>query len=1342
MSNEKKLHSRLEGLFAGLPKGDPAPSGRMRLEPPGPAAPVTPAAFEAELAHDALAVLPGWTWETSSNGVLTGCSPEVTACLGYTPAELAGQPLAQIAYGHESNGARELGELLARQRPMEEVRVALTHKSGSAVWFALNALPRLDDEGTFIGFRGAARMAAAPAAAPVEGPDEVPGPQREPILADPRPETADMAAEPPAAPPPRAPVGLPEAPRTVPLGARWGYVATDAGLEPVADWSAPEADQAWTTGRLVARGGEAEPAEGEAPGARRALAVPIRLQNQTVGVLDFFDDDGTRAWSDDDLALVQAVSDQLGLALENARLFSETREYLDKQTLLYEVTHAAASAVSLNEALNNSAQALARVLPDAVIAILLLDEGRDHLRLRAAVGFPPDLKDSLRIRLGEGLTGWVAQHNRPVLVPDVASDPRYVAGMAGIVSEAAVPLAVGERVIGVLDVESPRPDAFDAEDLQLLSTLAGTLTAIIVNNNLLEQISQERERLAVLYDVLQGLIARPERADILTTALSMATRLGAQHGYVLLLGQTPGQHVFESTLPGLDRLSPREARDLARILSQQGLERWVLEQKQPALVADTQLDARWYSVPREAGREPARSVISVPLKTQRGSLTGVLAYTHSRPGVLGAEHLPQIESIAGQVAVALENALLRQQQGTQSHNAAALARAAQALTRTLDEGELHRIIAGQLFEAFGPNGVALLRWDAAANSFIALAVQVSDAEAPDDRGHWPAVGQALSATRRPDLLEVIHKRQGRIRGLRPEPHDRVRESMVLPLLYGGEIEGVAEVVHTGPVSGLTAVDVELFQAILTAAASALQSARLYELQRQTAERLAEVDRLKSQFLANMSHELRTPLNSIIGFSRVILKGIDGPLSDLQQQDLTSINNAGQHLLGLINDILDMARIEAGKMDLVLDDIDLRDTIKGVLSTTLALVKEKPVQLREEVPDNLPRVRADPMRIRQVLLNLLANAAKFTDIGSITLRAVPVQAVSPRLGRLEPFVEVSVIDTGMGMAPEDLPKLFEPFSQVDASATRKVGGTGLGLSICRQLIELHNGRIWVESEEGHGSTFTFIVPVVQPEGQPAAAEPATAEPEPPRPIVLVVDDDQALTGLYRRYLEPHGYRVIGVGKSTEAMTRAAELRPVCILLDVLMPNKDGWQVLADLKRSEITRDIPVIMCTLVSDPDRAYALGAADYLTKPILEADLLRAINKLPGHIGRPAAVLLIEDHVDDAAFVRRALSSTGVRLLEARDGQTGLTLAHIHRPQAIILDLQMPDMDGFQVLAALRNDPLTRDIPIVVVTANELNAEQQTRLARQVAGWRQKGQFQAEDLLGDLRSVVATARV
>ena len=1188
----------------------------------------------------------------------------------------------------------------------------------------------------------------SPAPSPVPAPSSEPAPPaphvQAPLPPAPWSEVAPIVPPAPTAPP--EPPAVEAADQPAPWSGRtethWGYVDTDTGLAVLGDWTSAQSEQALAEGRLVAT----RPSETEGGTNRlgRALAAPIRLQNEIIGVLDFVDEGEAQAWTEDDLALVQAVSDQLALALENARLFSETRDYLNKQTLLYEVTRAAASAASLGEALNNAAQAVGRALPEADIAILLLDEDRQRLRIRAAVGFPADLGERLTVRLGEGITGWVAEHNQAVLLPDVRQDPRYLPGLSGMVAEAAVPLALGDRVIGVLNVESPRVGAFDEQDLQLLSTLAGTLSAIIVNNNLLAEITQERERLGVLYDVLQGLITRPEREAILNTALAMAPRLGAQHAYIVLLGQRDAEATFRSTLPGLDHLDERQAQRFALTIAKQGLEQWVLTNHRPAVVTDTAVDKRWFTDPSHAAQEPARAVISVPLQTQRGTLSGVLAYTHGQPGALGHEQLPLMENIAGQVAVALENELLRQQQRTQSAHAEALARAAQAMTRTLDEAELHQIVVGQVFEAFQPNGAVLMQWEAISNTFLPVALQVAPKEAPADRDAWPVVGERVDAGKRPDLVEVIYTRQGRVAHLRDVPGGQVRERMVLPLLYGGDVDGVLEVVHTGPMHGLGQADVELFQSILTAAASALQSARLYALQRQTAERLAEVDRLKSQFLANMSHELRTPLNSIIGFSRVILKGIDGPLTELQVQDLGSINNAGQHLLGLINDILDMARIEAGKMELVLDEMDLHDTIKGVMSTMVALVKDKSVRLVEELTDGLPRVRADSMRVRQVLLNLLSNAAKFTDQGSITLRARPVDSVSPQTGRLEPYVEISIIDTGPGIAPEDMAKLFEPFSQVDASATRKMGGTGLGLSICRQLVELHNGRIWAESELGRGSVFTFTLPVSQTDA-PAPVAPADSR----RPttglmskVVLAVDDDQGIHNLYRRYLEPHGFQVVGVSKSGEAITRAAELRPVAVLLDVLMPNRDGWQVLADLKRSPVTRDIPVIMCTLVTDPERAKAMGAADYLNKPILEGDLVRALGRLPqpvpGADQQAPAVLVIDDRGEDIAFVRRALDPTGqgqhYRVLEARTGLAGVAAARLYHPQAIILDLLMPEMNGFEVLTALRNDPETRNIPVIVVSGAELSSQDRDRLSRNVAALRTKGALQQEELLHDLQ--------
>jgi PAS domain S-box-containing protein len=523
-----------------------------------------------------------------------------------------------------------------------------------------------------------------------------------------------------------------------------------------------------------------------------------------------------------------------------------------------------------------------------------------------------------------------------------------------------------------------------------------------------------------------------------------------------------------------------------------------------------------------------------------------------------------------------------------------------------------------------------------------------------------------------------------------------RSEVAIPLRTGSRIVGVIDIQST-LVKAFTKDDLSVLQSLADQVAVAIDNARSYELSQQLIKDLREVDQLKSQFLANMSHELRTPLNSIIGFSRVILKGIDGPVTDMQQQDLSAIYSSGQHLLGLINDILDLARIEAGKMELNFEEVSLAEMTTSVMSTAKGLVKEKPIQLVQRIPENMPAVRGDTMRVRQVLLNLISNASKFTDQGSITVEA-SVQKGST--GKLEAVI--NVIDTGPGITIEDQKKLFQAFSQVDGSATRKSGGSGLGLSICANLVQLHGGRIGVYSEVGKGSTFWFTLPLHNP--------PQQDMPE-GKKIILAIDDDPQVIALYERYLNPQGYHVVPLTDPAKAKEEIFRIKPYAITLDIMMPNKDGWSVLAELKSDPLTRDYPVVICSIMEQSDKGFSLGAADYLVKPILEEDLVCALDRL-NKDGTIHEVLVIDDDPNDLRLIEKILNQhCHYKLTLVEGGRKGWEAINKKTPHAIILDLFMPEMDGFAILEKLRENSTLRDIPVLVVSGGGLTNEQHQQL-------------------------------
>ena len=497
----------------------------------------------------------------------------------------------------------------------------------------------------------------------------------------------------------------------------------------------------------------------------------------------------------------------------------------------------------------------------------------------------------------------------------------------------------------------------------------------------------------------------------------------------------------------------------------------------------------------------------------------------------------------------------------------------------------------------------------------------------------------------------------------------------------------------------------------------------------------QANRTKSTFLANMSHELRTPLNAIIGYSEMLEEEAGERGLDDLAPDLGKIRAAGRHLLALINDVLDLSKIEAGKMELFLEDFDVRALVQDVEATIRPLVEKNQNLLEVMCPADIGTIHADLTRVRQILFNLMSNAAKFTQQGRVGLEVLPLRIAG------EDWIEFAVADTGIGLAPEQQGRLFQSFTQADPATSRKYGGTGLGLVISRRFAQIMGGDIQVRSELGRGSVFTVRLPRVSGRAGPVAGHDAAPAPAPASsPFVLVVDDEQATRELIARGLQKEGFRVLAAATGEEALRLAREKRPDAISLDVLMPGMDGWTVLRSLKADPITASIPVVMVSMLDDRDMGHALGAADYLTKPFDREKLILALRRFRRG-SAPRSVLVVEDDPATREAVRRALERDGWTVFEADNGRSALESLEQAAPDLIVLDLMMPEMDGFEFVAELRRSESGRRIPVVVVTAKEVTAEDRARLDGQVRRIFHKGSFSREELTAELRRALEAGR-
>ncbi len=1060
-----------------------------------------------------------------------------------------------------------------------------------------------------------------------------------------------------------------------------------------------------------------------------ALAVPGK--GSTPSFIAFEEFESERGWLNEEINVLQVAADALSNTFIREDLLVQIQSSLDETENLYNTSHQLAMANNFDEMVESIADGLR--IPDINRAFLLLAEfdpqgilisQRVESNWYGGKGTPPpqvgtDFTDPIFDNLFyQQNSTFIDDINHADIDPSAS---QYLAEQ-NVRSLASLPLRTAKQQIGTLVLLGDFPHMFNGRETRSLNSLADQLTTSVENRQLFKQTESALSETELLYKVSAGISQARNSQDLVKLVADNTMPRQANRVSLMLVHsgedglptdfEVVGYHDQKGSYQNLGVRLPISDFPLLNTIT-----------PDPLVIHDMYTSNIDPVSRKTLSQFKIQSGIVVPLRSA-DRLTGLLTVSSDKPADFTQDEIRLMQATGAGLAVAVERQRLLQNTQRRALELQTAAEIARDTTSTLALSTLLGNITSLVIERFNFYHVSIYLLDESKNFAMISESGGAAAEELKSKGYRLAVGShsiigSVTSDGKPLIVNDVNNHP--LYYPHPSLPDTKAE-MTLPLKAGDRIIGALDIQSKIP-NAFSESDLAVFQILSDQIAVGIENARSYELSQKAYEDMREVDRLKNQFLANMSHELRTPLNSIIGFSRVILKGIDGPINDTQKQDLTAIYNSGQHLLGLINNVLDLSKIEAGKMELQFSDVNINDLVVTTMSTAVGLTRDKDIKLHQIVPQDIPIVRADATRVRQVLLNFISNAAKFTEEGSITVEAKIITSPTNT-----PEIQISVTDTGPGIAEKDRYKLFQPFSQVDDSPTRKTGGTGLGLSICKSFIEMHKGRIGLlHSEVGVGSTFFFTLPLPLPE---PVVEEGTGEGE---RIILAVEDDPQVISLYERYLKPQGYTVVPQTDSTKALETALQVKPYAITLDLMMPQKDGWTVLGELKSNSETRDIPIIICSILEEEEKGFSLGAADYLVKPFLQEDLINTVNRLNKN-GKIGKILAVDDDEADLRLVQKILDeSKQYETITAKTGAEALQLMANEHPDAVILDLFLSDTNGFTILEQMRSDENLKDLPVIILTGADLTPEQHQLLANFGQQLISKASFRESELLNTL---------
>jgi signal transduction histidine kinase/DNA-binding response OmpR family regulator len=1054
---------------------------------------------------------------------------------------------------------------------------------------------------------------------------------------------------------------------------------------------------------------------------------------------------------------METFADQAAIAIENARLLTELQtknasltEALEQQTATAEILRVISSSpTDLQPVLDVVAANAARLCEAADAAIYRLDH--DGIRTAATHG-PLGRSQDVFPATRDTVIGRALLDRQTVHIHDLAAIPtgELPAGPArqrGLRTMLATPMLREGAPLGGIVIRRTEVRPFSERQIELLKTFADQAVIAIENVRLFTALEARNRELRTALEQqtatseLLKVIGRStfDLQPVFETLAENAVRLcGASRAMVFrfdgrLLRVAASYGASRELLAFVEQnpIAPGRHTGTARA----ALERRTIH------IHDVLADPEYTYGVKDV--DAVRTVLGIPI-LRADELLGVIMIFKLEVSPFTDGHIALMETFADQAAIAIENARLlaelqaRTDQLTRSvRELQTLGEVSQALSSTLDLDTVLSTIVSRASQLAGTDTCTVYEYDEQAETLVfrstynlADEVVAVMRRAPIRRGE--GVGGRMALTHEPVQVPDIAE-PGAYSGPLRDVLLRTGSRAILgiPLLREGQLIGGLTVTKHTP-GEFPAPIIDLLRTFASQSALAIQNARLFREIGDKSRQLEVADRHKSEFLANMSHELRTPLNAIIGYSEMLQEDAADLGAEQLIDDLQKINAAGKHLLELINAVLDLSKIEAGKMELYLESFEVAGLVRDIAAVIQPLAAKNGNRLDVRCPEGIGTMRADLTKVRQALFNLLSNACKFTDHGTVTL------AVAREAADGQDVMVFDVTDTGIGMTAEQLERLFEAFSQADAATTRKYGGTGLGLALSRRLCRMMGGDVTVESLAGRGSTFTIRLPALVPEAveEPAAPAAPAERALPGIGTVLVIDDEAAVRDLMQRFLTREGFRVVTASGGEEGLLQARALRPDAVTLDVMMPGMDGWAVLSALKADPELADIPVVMLTIVDDRNLGYALGASDYLTKPI---DRERLVSVL-GKYRRDLPVLVVDDDAAVRQLFRRMLEAEGYSVVEAVNGRAALDRLREGSPSVILLDLMMPEMDGFEVVTELRRHEAWRAIPVIVVTARDLSADDRERLNGYVQKILQKGTHGRERLLAEVRDLVAAS--